>query len=132
MSEENVEIVRALFADPRGMIGAASERAAADVEFDFTDLYPDRPVFTGVEEMRRFREAGPWSDSPIEMEPERLLDIDAERVLAFVRIRATGHRSGVAVELSSAIEFTFRDTLLTRFKVYRDRRQALEAAGLQE
>jgi ketosteroid isomerase-like protein len=132
MSEETVEIVRALFADPRGMIGAASERAAADVEFDFTDLYPDRPAFTGVEEMRRFRETGPWGDAPIAMEPQRLIDIDAERVLAFVRIRATGHGSGVPVELSSAIEFTVRDSKLTRFKVYRDRRQALDAAGLSE
>jgi ketosteroid isomerase-like protein len=132
MSQENVEIVRAIYADPRGLIGTASERAAPDVEFDFTDVYPDRPVLMGVEEMRRFRETGPWSGSPVHIEPERFFDVDDERVLAFVRVSATGRDSGVEVELKPAHQFTIRDGLLVRFKAYRDRRQALEAAGLRE
>jgi ketosteroid isomerase-like protein len=127
MSEANVEIVRALFRDSRGMIQAATERAVDDVEFDFTDLYPDRPVQRGVAAMRSFRDAGPWSGSPIHMEPQRFLDVDGERVLAFVRLRATGQQSGVDVEMNPAVEFTLRDGLLIRFKVYRDRARALHA-----
>jgi hypothetical protein len=50
MSRENVEIVREIYADQRGLIATAFERAAPDVEFDFTDLYPDRPVLKGIEE----------------------------------------------------------------------------------
>ncbi len=130
MSEHNVEIVRRLFEDPRGLIDAASERAAEAAEFDFTDMYPDRPVLTGVEQMRRFRATGPWRGSPIHMEPEQFLDVDAERVLAFVRLRATGRDSGVEVGLQPAIEFAIRDGLLVRFKAYRDRADALEALGL--
>ena len=132
MSQENVEIVREIYADPRGLIGTASERAAPDVEFDFTDVYPDRPVLHGVEEMRRFRETGPWSGSPIHIEPERFFDLDDERVLAFVRVSATGQESGAEVEIRPAHEFTIRDGLIVRFKAYGDRKQALEAAGLRE
>ena len=132
MSQENVEIVRELYADPRGVIRTSYERAAPDVEFDFTDAYPDKPVLKGVEAMRRFRETGPWSGSPIHMEPEQFFDVDDERVLAFVRVSATGRESGIEVEISVAHELTIRDGLLVRFKVYRDRDQALEAAGLRE
>ena len=132
MSQENVEVVREIYADPRGLIGTAAERAAPDVEFDFTDVYPDRPVLNGVEEMRRFRETGPWSGSPIHIEPEQFFDVDDERVLAFVRVSATGRDSGVAVEVKPAHEFTIRDGLIVRFKAYRDRTQALEVAGLRE
>ena len=132
MSQENVEFVREIYADPRGLIGTASEKAAPDVEFDFTDAYPDRPVLKGVEEMRRFRDTGPWSGSPIHIEPERFFDLDDERVLAFVRVSATGQESGVEVEIRPAHEFTIRDGLIVRFKAYADRKQALEAAGLRE
>jgi ketosteroid isomerase-like protein len=132
MSQENVEIVKEIYADPRGLIGTASERAAPDVEFDFTDVYPDRPVLKGVAEMRRFRETGPWSGSPIHMEPERFFDVDEERVLAFVRVTATGHESGVGVEIRPAHEFTIRDGLIVRFKAYASREEALESAGLSE
>ncbi len=129
MSQENVEIVREIYADPRGLIGTASERAAPDVEFDFTDVYPDRPVLKGVEEMRLFRDAGPWSGSPVHIEPERFIDLDDERVLVLVRVSATGRESGVEVELKPAHQFTIRDGLLVHFKAYRDRGQALEAVG---
>jgi hypothetical protein len=59
-----MEIVREIYADPRGLIAAAAEWAAPDVAFDFSDVYPDRPVLLGVEEMRWFRETGPWGGSP--------------------------------------------------------------------
>jgi ketosteroid isomerase-like protein len=132
MSEENVEIVRGVYADPRGLTVAASDKVAPDAEFDFTAVYPDRPILRGVEEIRRFRESGPWSGSPIHFEPERFFDVDDERVLVFVRVTATGQESGAPVEIRAAHEFTIRDGLFVRFKVYGDRDQALEAAGLSE
>jgi uncharacterized protein len=132
MSEENVEIVRGVYADPRGVTVAASDKVAPDAEFDFTAVYPDRPILRGVEEVRRFRESGPWSGSPIHFEPERFFDVDDERVLVFVRVTATGQESGAAVEIRAAHEFTIRDGLFVRFKVHGDRDQALEAVGLSE
>ncbi len=132
MSQQNVEIVRDVYADPGGLTAATSDKVAPDAEFDFTAAYPDRPIMRGVEELRRFRDSGPWSGSPIQFEPERFFDIDDERVLVFVRVSATGHESGAQVEIQVAHEFTIRDELVVRFKVYGDRDQALEAVGLGE
>ena len=129
MSEANVEFVRSLYADPRGLT-AAYDRVSRDAEFDFSAAYPDQPVIRGVEEMRRFRDTGPWSGSPIHFEPERFFDVDDECVLAFVRVSATGQGSGAPVEIRVAHELTIRDQQLVRFKVYVDRDEALEAVGL--
>src|SRR5262245_49362347 len=132
MSEENVEIVRSIYADPGGLTAAASGKVAPDAEFDFSAVYPDRPIMKGVEELRRFRDGGPWGGSPIHFEPERFFDLDDERVLVFVRVSAKGHESGAPVEIKAAHECTIRDGLLVRFKVYGDRDQGIEAAGLRE
>jgi ketosteroid isomerase-like protein len=132
MSRANVEMVRRLYADPRGLPAAASGSVAPDAEFDFTAVYPDRPIVRGVEEAVRFREGGPWRGAPIHFEPERFFDVDEERVLVFVRVSATGHESGAQVESPTAHEFTIRDELIVRLKVYGDRDQALQAAGLSE
>jgi ketosteroid isomerase-like protein len=132
MSQENVEIVRAVYANPIGLTAAASDKLAPDVEFDFSAVYPDQPILRGGDQVRRFRETGPWSGSPIHFEPERYFDVDAERVLVFVRVSATGHGSGAQVEIQAAHEFTIREELVVRFKVYGDRAEALEAVGLPE
>jgi ketosteroid isomerase-like protein len=132
MSEENVELVRSVYADPRGLTAGASGKVAPDAEFDFTAVYPDRPIVRGVEELRRFRDSGPWSGSPIHFEPERFFDLDDGRVLVFVRVSVTGQESGVQVENRVAHEFTIRDELVVSFKVYGSRDEALEAAGLRE
>lgn len=132
MSEENVELVRRVYADPDGLSSAASGGIAPDAEFDFSAVYPDRPIMRGVEELRRFRDGGPWSGAPIHFEPERFFDVDDERVLVFVRVSATGSKSGAQVDVRVAHEFTIRDDVVVRFKVYGDRDEALEAAGLRE
>jgi ketosteroid isomerase-like protein len=132
MSQENVEIVRTVYADPLGITAAASDKFAPDAEFDFSAAYPDQPILKGGEELRRFRETGPWSGSPIHFEPERYFDVDEERVLVFVRVSVTGRGSGAQVEIRAAHEFTIREELVVRFKVYGDRAEALEAAGLSE
>ena len=64
--------------------------------------------------------------------PERFLDVDNERVLVMVKVDARGKGSGARVELLNAHEFTIRDGVLIRFKVYSDRGEALEATGLRE
>jgi ketosteroid isomerase-like protein len=132
MSQENVELVRSVYSDPSGLTAGASGKVAPDAEFDFTALYPDRPITRGVEEFRRFRDSGPWGGSPISFEQERFFDVDDERVLVFVRVSATGQGSGAPVEIQVAHEFTIRDELVVRFKVYGNRDKALEAAGLSE
>jgi len=132
MSQENVELVRSIYADPSGLTAGASGRVASDAEFDLSDAYPDAPVFRGVEAFRRWRDSGPWSGSSIHFEPERFFGVGDERVLVFVRVAATGRESGVPVAMSVAHEFTIRNNLVVRLKIYGSRDQALEAVGLRE
>ena len=88
MSQENVELVRSGYSAPEPLTMFA-ERSAPDVEFDFTALYPDRPVFRGPDAVRRFIETGGLWDGSIHFEPERFFDVDNERVLvSFVRGRS--------------------------------------------
>ena len=128
MSQENLEIVRQAFASDAPL--TSSGRLAPDAEFDFTALYPDQPVLRGVDAMRAFRDAGPWGSS-ISFTPERYLDVDDERVLVFVRATASGQQSGTPVTSLVAHEFTLRDGMIVRVKVYSDRDAALKALGLE-
>jgi hypothetical protein len=130
VSRENVDLVRSGYADPDPLTTFAA-RIASDAEFDFTAAYLDGPVLRGIDEIRGFRDAGPWGRS-LHFEPERYFDVDSERVLVFVRVTATGQGSGASVETRSAHEFTIRDGLIMRFKVHRDRSEALDALGLSE
>ena len=108
---------------------ASYKRLAPDAEFDFTAAYPDQPLLRGVEQMRTFRDSGPWGPS-ISFEAERYFDVDDERVLVFVRATASGQLSGTPVETAIAHEFTLRDGLIVRVKVHRNRDEALKAVGL--
>src|SRR4051812_47842496 len=132
MSQENVDFVRSLYADPHGLTAGGSGKVAADAEFDFTEAYPDRPQMKGIEELRRFRDSGPWGGSPIHFEPERFFDVDDERVLVFVRVSVTGTGSGAHVANRVAHVLTLRDRQVVRVRVFADREEALEAAGLSE
>lgn len=101
-------------------------------EFDFTAVYPDRPVFRGADAVQSFIEmGGPWGGT-IRFEPERFFDVDDERVLVFVQVTAIGPVSGAATEARAAHLFTVRNGLLVRFKAYLDRSEALEAVRLRE
>ena len=122
-----MEVVRAAFASPGPL--SSYERLAPDAEFDFTALYPDQPLLTGIEQIRAFRDSGPWGKS-MKFVAERYFDVDEERVLVFVRGTASGQQSGTPVEAAVAHEFTLREGLIVRVKVHPNRDEALKAVGL--
>jgi len=129
MSRENVEIVRRQYANSQSLLDSKDLRP--DAQFDFTDLYPDQPVIRGVAAMRRFRDDGPWGRST-RFAAERYFDVDEETVLVFTRVTSTGQGSGATLDTRVAQQFTVRNGLITRVKVYADRQQAVEAVGLAE
>ena len=94
--------------------------------------YPEgQPVFRGrdgFDEMTAML-AGAWSKW--RLEPERFLDA-GDRVVVFARIIAEGGTSGVPIEVETAHVWTIRGARATSMHAYRDRSQALEAAGLSE
>jgi ketosteroid isomerase-like protein len=137
MSRENVHLVRRMFEEfgwsPSG-IEKASEAGlvAPDIELDFSALYLDGPVVRGMKEWRQVvANAVPWGAS-VTFEPERFFDVDEERVLIFMLVRAQGEGSGIPVEIRVAHEYTVRDGVVSRWKGYADRSEALKAAGLSE
>jgi ketosteroid isomerase-like protein len=136
MSQENVDIVRRAFAefgaDPAGAEEAArAGLVAPDAEVDLSAVYPDVPIIRGLEAWRGLMDSMPWGRS-LRLEPERFFDVDDERVLVFMRVTAEGEGSGVPVGRRTAHEITIRDGVVVRLKVYADRTEALEAAGLRE
>ncbi len=55
-----------------------------------------------------------------------------DRALAFGTLHYIGQASGIETESPVAVVASFRDGLITEFRDYGDRRQALEAVGLSE
>jgi ketosteroid isomerase-like protein len=140
MSQENVEIVESVYALIR--LGMRTPTPQVDRLFrDYLDgqfevhLPSDYPegelVFRAREGMAQFiamlRET--WSEW--RFEPEQYLDAE-ERVIVSGRILAKGVASGVPIELDTTHVWTVRAGRATFFQAYRDRSEALEAAGLSE
>jgi ketosteroid isomerase-like protein len=138
MSQENIEIVRRAFAEfgeypATGRLEEAvrTGRIAPDAELDFSGMYPDGPILRGVETWPDYLRSLPWGRS-MKLEAERFFDVDDERVLVFVHLTAEGQTSEVPASVRNAHEYTFRDGVCVRMKVYADRTEALKAAGLSE
>jgi ketosteroid isomerase-like protein len=133
MSEENVEIVRrytdawsrhdrtelARYLHPDAVFHSAE-----------TDLFGE--TFHGRDEILaifdRWREE--WS--AVRFELDECIEVDEGRVLTFHKVIATGRRSGVEVVRELASVMDIREGLVVRDWIYRDRDEALEAAGLRE
>jgi ketosteroid isomerase-like protein len=132
MSEDNVEIVRRAFAAwDRGDYDTAASHFSSDLEIDASDRILNPAVYTGIEGARRFRSeiAEAWAEFHVEVED--LLSAGDE-VVALVRSVARGRASGVEVDSHAAWVVDVREQKVTRLRLYRDRGQALIAAGLRD
>jgi ketosteroid isomerase-like protein len=147
MSQENVELVKRLYAaldelpdlrdtsldDAQALLERIfGESVDEQLEIHLPPDYPEgEPVFRGregfVEMFAMLRDT--WGE--FRLQPERLLDA-GDRVVAFARIHAEGGASGVPIELETTHVWTVRSGRLASMHAYRDRSQALEAAGLSE
>jgi uncharacterized protein len=137
MSQENVEVVRALF-DAAARRDSAAVLALYDpaVEWDNTrgpmQGLVEGKVYRGYEGLRQwwreFRE--PWES--VSGELEELIDA-GDQVVSVGSSHARGRASGVAVDLEhSATVWTVRQGKIVRVRLFATRAEALEAAGLRE
>jgi ketosteroid isomerase-like protein len=131
MSRENIDIIRAvidgwlrgdpatlelisedaLYVAPPGMVGGGSYRGHEGV----------------LEWFVAWRRE--WAEYDLEvLRFENLGD----RVLTVERNRATGKRSGIAVDMETFSIWTLRDGRVSRWQGYATEEEALEAAGLRE
>jgi ketosteroid isomerase-like protein len=143
MSQEQVELVRRVYAD-EGNLGVVvnpdDEREVLDRLFreyyleDFeVRMPPDYPegeqVLRGREGMSRLSAMLRDTWSEFRFKAERLLDA-GDRVVVLVRV-AEGGVSGIPTERETAHIWTARHGRLSSIQIYRDRAEALKAAGLQ-
>jgi ketosteroid isomerase-like protein len=140
MSQENVEVVRRMYAllHDRGAWRRGEyddvfrEYCSADYELIPPRIYPDAATsyrgLEGVHQWQRLMDEI-WVDW--DFEGERFFDASDE-VVVFVRTSGTARQSGAPVEISAAHVVTLLNGRVTRTKVFLDRQDALEAAGLRE
>jgi ketosteroid isomerase-like protein len=133
MSQENVEIVRALVDNwNAGVRSLVAEYFDPAVEWES----PLSSVFG--EPYRGHAGIEQWVRDVDEQFAEWQIDLDAVRdvgntVFATASIQGRGRASGIAFELAPAIVARFgSDGRITRARIYLDVNEALEAVGLSE
>jgi uncharacterized protein len=132
MSQENVEVVRSVYAAAgRGDAEAVLALYDPQVELDNSALevvgWGGR-VYRGHEEMRRFfRE---WHDAweVVDYDFDDLIEAPNDHVISIVTRRARGRASGAEVTLELALLWTIRDERVVRVVWFSSREDALAAA----
>ena len=132
MSQENVEVVkRAIAAVNERDIDAYLACCTKDVQL-ITPIAELAGSYDGPDGIRRFftdiGDAGP--DFKITI--EHLEAIGPDRVLALGRNTATGRASGIPTEAATGNVYDFAGGKIQRIRIFFDREQALEAAGLRD
>ena len=134
MSEENVEVVRRIYAEwGRGNMRGGVE--LFDPEIVFESYMPDakeRIVANGVEEVAAFMREflAQWRD--YRLIGDEFRQVGTDKVLVVGRQTALGRQSGAAVEGPTNSVWTFRDDKVVHLLFETDRQKALEASGLNE
>jgi ketosteroid isomerase-like protein len=129
MSQTNIERVQVALER-----FAATGEPAWDALDEQVEVYDhdilDAGVYRGHAGFKRWLEdwAAAWAKFSMELEEFRE---SGDRVLAFVRQRATGKGSGVELERQDGMVFELRDEKIVRVDYYNNRDQALEAIGLE-
>jgi ketosteroid isomerase-like protein len=138
MSRENVELVRRSFeVFSRGSIDAVIDGGfwSPEIVFDPSSTgIPGLGIYRGHDEVKAFFEEDWFQAFPLgewEIEVGELIDA-GDQVFAMSHQRGRGATSGAGAELELANIFTLRDGEIVRVELYRDRDEALEAAGLRE
>ena len=144
MSQENVEIVRRMLeASDRRDGAAVFAFYDPEIEWEIPEQAPwehvhgvdalgGRGVFRGHDAVRRWlREwVGAWEVT--DYEHEQLIDA-GDQVVHFLRQHVRGRASEIEFEVPPYAQvWTLRDGKIVRMKLYWNRQEALEAAGLRE
>jgi ketosteroid isomerase-like protein len=128
MSQEGVELIQTSFVVWGETGEPAWDLIHEDVEVHDHDIM-DASEYRGRAGTEQWLADWDSAWAEFSMEPEEFLDA-GQRVVVILRMKATGRRSGVAIERQDAIVYELRDGMITRVDYFNNRAQALEAAGL--
>jgi steroid delta-isomerase-like uncharacterized protein len=132
MPQENVELVR------RAMEAWNSEDmtdliALSDPEVEFVSIFAgmEGRTYRGYDGLREYFDDMRDTWSEFHRDIEEMIDAGDERVVVDFHLRGKARVSGVPVDEQVTTVFQLRQGRLNRMVVYRDREEALEAAGLR-
>jgi ketosteroid isomerase-like protein len=126
MSQENVEIVRAIYA---AWLEGESARDFIDPDVEYVN--PPDAVEPGTRRGRRAFAGIRDAYDNVRIEPEEFIDA-GDDVVVIARIKGTGRGSGVEVDWRQGYIWTIQTGKGVRFRWFSKPEQALEAAGLRE
>jgi ketosteroid isomerase-like protein len=126
MSEENIEVVRAIY---DAWLKGESARDLIDPEVEYVN--PPDAVEKGVRRGRRAFGGIRDAYEDVRVEPLRYLDA-GDDVVVIARVTGRGRGSGIEIEWQHGYIWTIRDGKGVRFRWFNKPEQALEAAGLRE
>jgi ketosteroid isomerase-like protein len=132
MSEENVDVVRRLNeAWNRRDLTAWLASLHPDAEYDWSrSRGPLKGVYRGHGELEAFWDAFHSTFEDVQVEHHSFTEVGSEVV-----VPNTAHirgRQGIEVVARSAFVFTVEKGRITRVRMFQERAEALEAAGLSE
>jgi ketosteroid isomerase-like protein len=136
MSQENVEIMREMFAlvNERGVQAATDafgDLLDPDFELEEASNLPDRESYSGrdafIANMAKLEE----SFEELRIEPIEFVDLD-DKLVVVVAIAGRGRSGGAPVKTTIAQLWTLRDGKAVSLRDYATKVEALEAAGLSE
>ena len=134
MSRENVDIVRAIYAQwEQGNFEAGT--AFFDPEITFESFLPDaneNVVVHGLDQLQVFTREWFAQWRHYRIIGEEFVGVGSDKVFVSGRQAATGLQSGVEVESPAFSTWTLRGGKVVKFSAHYDRTKALEAVGLRE
>lgn len=132
MSQENVEIVkRAYEAWSRGDVAAVFEQYHPDVEhWDRADD-PDATVRRGRDALVAYFAQLSEAYAEMQMEPKEFIDA-GDWVVVPVRVTVRGRASGATGEGDQVFVYRLQAGKVAEVREYRDKAEALKAAGVDE
>jgi ketosteroid isomerase-like protein len=131
MSQENVDLVqRGIEAFNRRDVRTWLATFRSDAEIDWSRARgPLRGVYRGHDELENFWDAWLTFDW-CEIEPHDLTDLGSEVVVP--NTTTFRGRQGIEVVARTAFVFTVANGQIARIRMFQERAEALEAAGLSE
>jgi ketosteroid isomerase-like protein len=131
--DQNVDVARKLYElfARRDIAAAFPDHVHPDFEFRVPPVYPDAPeVFRGPEGVEDWMAMIDEAWAEWRFEPERYLEAGST-VVVLARLVAEGGSSGIHLEREVAHLWSFDKGRATSLRVYLDRAEGLEAAGLR-
>ncbi|HEX2359547.1 MAG TPA: nuclear transport factor 2 family protein [Solirubrobacterales bacterium] len=133
MSQENVEVVRAMYEHwARGDFPASfidSDVKHSRIGAQTPDMEGE---WRGIEALSREMVEYLHAFTDLRIEAEEIIDLDDDRVLVLSRHTARGKLSGAPIDHELGDLFTLRAGKVVRYDSYWDRAEAMKTVGLSE